>query len=513
MSRTQFWIAGAAVLLAVVFVAWKSSRPPQVDTIVARSESVTSTLDVSGVLEAVDRSTVSSQFPTALVKEVRRDIGDLVEVGDVLVMLDDSEYKAQIQAADALIQQADSQSHLQDVVAGTAIKSVQLAQEGLKSVNELRSAVTVARTNRDIALTNAKQAETNLERVQNASRIEQIRLAQAQLAKAQVVRQEAQRESIRSDTLFREGAISRKEHEIARTTLATAAQDEESARQQVKISATPRSEDVVIAESQVAAAHVAVAGAAEGLSLADKALRERLSRRKEVVQAQGHLSTALATKKVSEAERLGALAQRNAALSSLSKTIIRSSLKGRVSQRLVEPGQTVTAGTPLMVLAGRKQLRVRLNVEEASISLLKVGAKAEVSLDAFPDFKIPAVVSEIGSAADFQLGTVEVRLKLIAEDPRLKPELTADANIVVAQFGQVVVVPRSALIQADQSPAVYVLQSGIVKERPVKWAKGNADSIVIRSGLEPGEVVLTSPRTSRPGDHAEARASKTSEGK
>jgi multidrug efflux pump subunit AcrA (membrane-fusion protein) len=166
-----------------------------------------------------------------------------------------------------------------------------------------------------------------------------------------------------------------------------------------------------------------------------------------------------------------------------------------------------------LVLAGTKQLRIRLNVEESSIALLKVGARAIVSFDAFPDLQIPAVVSEIGSAADFQLGTVEVRLVLRASDSRLKPELTADANITVAEFSQVVVVPRSSLMHPDLDPAVYVLERGIVKERPVKWSRGNADGVVIRSGLKPGDSVLTAPRTTKLGARVDARQSTPIEGK
>ncbi len=124
MNRTRFWITGGVVLLAVVFVGWKSSRPPRVEALVVRLENVTSTIAVSGVLEAIDRATVSSQLSSGLVKNVLVDIGDTVKVGDILVVLDDADSKAQISAADALIIQSVSQSRLQDVVAHTALKSI-----------------------------------------------------------------------------------------------------------------------------------------------------------------------------------------------------------------------------------------------------------------------------------------------------------------------------------------------------------------------------------------------------
>lgn len=503
MNRTQIWIAGGVILFALAFVGWKSSRPPKVEALVARLENVTSTIAVSGVLEATDKSTISSQLTVGLVKSVNVDIGDQVTVGDVLVILDDADLKAQLSAADALIKQSDAQSRLQDVIAGTASKSVSLAEEGLASVNELRSSVTSARIGRDSALAKLQQAELNLRRVENSSRIEQVRIAKAQLNRAIAVYEQALREAKRSALLLREGAISKAADEVAQTTLATSEQDVEVAREQVLVASTPRTEDVRTAESIVSEAKLALAGATDLLALAQKGLKERLANRQQLLQSNGQLESAIASKKVSDAARLSAEAQKQSAISALSKTIIRSPISGKVSQRNVEPGQTVGSGAPLIMIAGTKELRVRLNVEETSIALVKVGAKATVGIDAFPDLQIPAVVSEVGSAANFQLGTLEVRLALHNTDDRLKPELTADANILVSEYTQVVVVPRGALIVSGREASVYVVDQGIVTSRPVTWMRGNLSKVVISKGVKPGDVILRNPRGSKLGSRVD----------
>jgi Cu(I)/Ag(I) efflux system membrane fusion protein len=163
----------------------------------------------------------------------------------------------------------------------------------------------------------------------------------------------------------------------------------------------------------------------------------------------------------------------------------------------------------LFALAGEGYLRIRLNVDEASISLIKVGDNADVSIDAFPELRLQAVISDIGTAADFQKGTVEVRLRLLKSDPRLKPELTADVNLVIAKFKMAVVVPRRAVMNPDDRPEVYVVKQGRVKSRSVKWARGNTESLVIIEGLEEGEQVLLSPRFSKVGDRVNTVSTKS----
>ena len=318
--------------------------------------------------------------------------------------------------------------------------------------------------------------------------------------KAQTNRDLQQKEFVRVETLFNEGALSKANYEVAKASLVSAQYDVDVAAENVKIESTPRIEDVRLSEAQLSEARQVYAGAVTALSLANKALQERIAARQQIVQAQGQRDTALATKQVTTAQGLVGDAQKQAALAQLAKTQVRSPFAGKVSQRLVEPGQSVSLGASLFVLAGDGGLRIRLNVDEANISLIKVGDEATVSIDAFPELQLPAIISDIGTAADFQTGTVEVRLRLLKTDPRLKPELTADVNLVIASYKQAIIVPRQALMNPDDQPEIYVVKDGHVESRIVKWQRGNTDNVVITDGLKEGESVLLTPRNSHLGD-------------
>lgn len=510
MNRTQFWLAGGVVLLAVAFVGWKSSRPPLVVVSAVRLEDITTSLAVSGVLESAQRTTVSSQLNGGLVREVRVDIGKSVRAGDALVILDASEFQAQLLSAVALIQQSDSQSQLQDVLARTATSSVVLAQEALATVNDLRTAVASTRANKEVANTRVQQSLANLERVRNSSRIEQVRIADAQLTRLTSILDLNQKEANRTAFLVKEGAISQKQNEAAQSALATSIQDLRAAREEVLIAATPRPEDVQIAESQLAEARATLAGALSADELAGKVFRERLVSRQQLVLAQGELSSARANRKVSESTRLTGTAQRLSAQAAIAKTVIRAPISGKIAQRLVEPGQTVSIGSALLTIDGGQKFRIRVNIEEASIARIKLGAKATIGFDAYPELQVPAVVSEIGTSANFQLGTVEVRLTVLGRDARLKPGMTADANIFISSYSHVATVLPSALVTSGKTASVYLVEKGIVRQRDVTWAKGDGETTVVLKGLQAGDLVLTTPRSISPGSRVQISIPKSS---
>lgn len=499
MKTLQFGVAAVVVLAAVGFVYSRSSQPPEAEVVAATQSDVVASLAVSGVLESEDRTTLSSQLGGARIVDVLVDIGDTVQPGDPLIRFEDSEFVAQRLNAEGQIGQADASMSLQDVNAASAERSLAISRQSLEAVNELRQAVIQAETNLKTARQRLVQAEANSARVRAGGRDEQVKIAEAQLERAIALRNQRKREADRAAKLAAEGAISVSESELAQTALTTAEKEVQIARENVTLANRPRAEDVRQADAQVAEAREAVSGATSALRLAQTNLNDRLNQRLQVSQAESQRDSARAQREVSRAQRSTAEAQLRLAQSNLAKTVVRAPFAARVAERLVEPGQTVALGAPLLTLANENVLRVRLDVDEASLSRVRVGEKAVVGFDAFPDIRIDAEVSQVGSAANFERGTVEVRLRLKGTDPRLKPDLTADANIITAEYKNAVVVPRRALLNPDAKAQVLVSQGGQVQPRDVKWAPGDPERIVILEGLKVGEKVLLNPRATKPG--------------
>lgn len=146
----------------------------------------------------------------------------------------------------------------------------------------------------------------------------------------------------------------------------------------------------------------------------------------------------------------GALRQINDALS---KTIIYSpttgtisSLTSRVGERVV--GTSQFAGTEVMRVADLDSMEARVNVNENDVVDVKVGDSARISVDAYPDREIRGVVREIASTAltrnagtQEEVTNFEVKISIPDRSVRLRPGMSATADVETATVREVVAVP------------------------------------------------------------------------
>jgi len=201
----------------------------------------------------------------------------------------------------------------------------------------------------------------------------------------------------------------------------------------------------------------AQATVAETLSKFDR-LKQlyRLSNQK--VPSQNDLDAAEAALKRGQADEASARAQVDEAKAELevyqadlSKAIIRSPINGIVLKRSVEPGQTVAASLQAPVLFSLAedltQMELHVDVDEADVGQVKEGQDATFTVDAFPDRKFPAMITEVRYAAQTVNGVVtyETILKVHNPDLALRPGMTATADIVVKRVKDTVLVPNAAL--------------------------------------------------------------------
>jgi len=135
-----------------------------------------------------------------------------------------------------------------------------------------------------------------------------------------------------------------------------------------------------------------------------------------------------------------------------------------VLRRNVDPGQTVAAtlqAPTLFTLAGDLAvMELRVNVDEADISLVEAGQGATFTVDAYPDRDFPARVTRVRFAPDTTEGVVtyETRLAVDNEQLLLRPGMTATAQISVKTVKDALLVPNAALRFAP--PAAAPQQSG-----------------------------------------------------
>ncbi|WP_343518653.1 efflux RND transporter periplasmic adaptor subunit [Sphingomonas sp.] len=192
----------------------------------------------------------------------------------------------------------------------------------------------------------------------------------------------------------------------------------------------------------------------------------RVPAKTEMDNARAAVARAQATVRASQAQVVSQQAALRSNVTQRDKAVIRSPVNGVVLARQVEPGQTVAASfnTPtLFVIAedlGAMELQVA--IDEADVGQVKDGQKANFTVDAFPGETFPATIQRVDvgsnlsaqstsssststSSTTGQVVSYAAILSVANAQQKLRPGMTATAEIVTLQKNNVLLVPNAAL--------------------------------------------------------------------
>jgi HlyD family secretion protein len=248
-------------------------------------------------------------------------------------------------------------------------------------------------------------------------------------------------------------------------------------------------------DTSVVAPQVASLGAALEQARAEAELAQAEYRRAESVSASGALSTEEIQRRKSssvtaQAKVKLAAAQLAEAQARLGRTDVRAPADGVVLTRTVEVGQMAIPGGPaLFRLSEGGEVELRGQVAEQDLPLLQVGQKATVRLTGL-DRPYEGEIRLLGAVIDPQtrLGSVRVALK---SDPNLRPGAFARADVTVSRKERAIL-PQSAVLTDANGPYVMVVDSSNkVRRRAVRLAGTSSDGVLIASGLDAKDRVVT----------------------
>ena len=221
---------------------------------------------------------------------------------------------------------------------------------------------------------------------------------------------------------------------------------------------------------------------------------------------------AIATLAVSEAAVKQAAAALEAAELDLTYTVIRSPVDGNVISRMVEVGQRLSASfsIPMLFLIAEDltQMQVDAAVSESDIGGMSIGKEATFTVDAYPGVQFQGRVRQVRNApvSVQNVVTYDVVIGVENKDLRLKPGMTANVAIIVAQKDDVLKVPNAALrftppksedieiIGSQAVPTAQISSRGRDDEQPsVKrvWkltASGDPEAVPVQVGISDGNV-------------------------
>jgi RND family efflux transporter MFP subunit len=203
------------------------------------------------------------------------------------------------------------------------------------------------------------------------------------------------------------------------------------------------------------------------------------------------------------------VAERNVQLSenSLAHTVIRAPFGGVVVSKDAQPGEMISpisAGggftrTGICTIVDMDSLEIEVDVNEAYIGRVTTGQRVSATLDAYPDWQIPAEVIAIVPTADRQKATVRVRIGFLERDPRILRDMGAKVAFLGVETPgetpqiQGVQVPRTAIQSDGGGDFVWRVDGDVVERQDVRIAGGRErERVSVLEGLSIGDTIVRS---------------------
>ncbi len=166
---------------------------------------------------------------------------------------------------------------------------------------------------------------------------------------------------------------------------------------------------------------------------------------------------------------------------------------GVVAARLVEVGEMVMPGKPMMVGFDPSEMRVVVNVPQYKLPEIGTHPKVLVEVPSLSKW-VKAASATVQPLADARTHSTQVRVYLPANEAGVYPGMFVRAHFVVGKANKLVI-PASAVLHRSEVVAVYVVdEKGGVRLRQVRLGEVSADdSVEVLAGLNPGEQVALEP--------------------
>ena len=172
-------------------------------------------------------------------------------------------------------------------------------------------------------------------------------------------------------------------------------------------------------------------------------------------------------------------------------TVIKAPFDGVVTVKSAQPGEIVSpqflGGGGIAKVVDMDSLEVDVDVGENFINRVYSKQPAVITLNAYPDWQIPADVIAVIPTADRAKATVKVRIGFKVKDSRIVPEMGARVSFLGTSPGTPgVVLPAEAVQISGNSGIVFVISGNAVERRAVRLGARTADGLTILAGLQPG---------------------------
>ncbi len=498
--RPRSFILAAVLLVVALFFVFGSKKQTAASLVAIRRGSITQEVVVTGDITSSQNVDLSF-LESGTVNRVAVATGDKVTTGQILLTEDSSILQAQLQQAEAAV--AAAEANLAIVKNGATPEDISVSEAQVASA---QSSLNDAEANAVSVVKDAYTKADDAVRNQTDPIFANPRSANPQL----VFTIPDQQLSINL-----EGERVRRENDFAAWSAMmgtlNSASGLGSAIDQIKaylndiqkflsdaasaLNVASPSASIMVWKGTVAAGRTEVGTAITDVAATASALNSAEATL-QVAQKQLALKRAPATPdRVAANEAAVAQAEANVSVieAQIGQTVLRSPVKGIVTNVVPKKGELVTPGKIVVSIIGSNSLQIEAYVAEADVAKLVVGDKVDVTFDALPGENFTGRLLTIDPAQTIVNGVANYKIETDFDqiDPRFKSGLTANLAIETKRKDNILVIPQFAIAQNDQGTFATKMENGKEIQVPITLGiqdqNGNAE---VTSGLQEGDRVV-----------------------
>ncbi len=196
-----------------------------------------------------------------------------------------------------------------------------------------------------------------------------------------------------------------------------------------------------------------------------------------------------------------ALAQIEGIRATIRKKTIRAPFAGSLGIRLVNLGQVINEGEPIVSLQTLDPIFVNFSLPQQQLAQVKPDLKVRVSTDALAGQVIEGEITAISPDVDVATRSIRVQATVANSQERLRPGMFVNVAVVLPAREEVLAIPTTAVLYAPYGDMVFVVHEkqnekdvqpvNVIRQKIVQLGEKRGDFVAIVSGLDNGETVVS----------------------
>lgn len=201
------------------------------------------------------------------------------------------------------------------------------------------------------------------------------------------------------------------------------------------------------------------------------------------------------------AQLLQAEAQVDNIESAIRKKTIRAPFAGALGIRLVNLGQMLSAGDPIITLQSLDPVFADFALPQQHLGSIRTGLEVRIETDALPGSVLQGTITAINPQVDEATRNVMVQATIENRDMLLRPGMFVNVTVVLPDHHSVLIIPATAVLNAPYGDSVFVIERSpqdggsdaatVVRQQFVTLGQRKGDYVAVESGLQDSETLVS----------------------